>query len=113
VAVVGPETAWPGPESTCLGDISAADGLGNTILIAEEADSGIIWLEPRDLELNDMEYTVNPRLGRGMSSKHPRKAMACFGDGMVRPLPNDLPPETLRALLTISGGEEVSQDEFP
>jgi hypothetical protein len=34
-------------------------------------------------------------------------AQAALADGSVRTLPDDTPPATVRALLTIAGGEQV------
>ncbi len=39
VAVVGPETMWPGSQSTKLSDIG--DGTSNTLMVVEIANSGI------------------------------------------------------------------------
>ncbi len=50
VAVVGPETLWPGDRAVRLDDVT--DGLGNTLLVVEIANSGIHWLEPRDLHVS-------------------------------------------------------------
>jgi len=106
LAVVGPGTAWPGTESVSFGDMK--DGPENTIVLVEVADSGIHWMEPRDLHLVQMARGINPAQGQGISSHHPGLAMAGFGDGAVRSLSNDeLTPQLLEALLTIAGGEEV------
>ena len=53
VAVVGPNTAWPGEKSRKLGPADFPGGVSNTIMVVEVADSGIAWAEPRDFSLDD------------------------------------------------------------
>ena len=110
VAVVGPGTAWPGTKSTKLADFS--DGTGNTLLIVEVADSGIHWMEPRDLHVLQMNPNINGKPGQGISSNHSGGAIVAFADGSAYFLSDDLPPETIKALLTIDGGEEVSPEDW-
>jgi hypothetical protein len=110
VAVVGPRTAWPGSKSTKLADFS--DGTANTLLIVEVADSGIHWMEPRDLHVLQMNPKINSKSGQGISSHHPGEACVVFADGCVRFLSDDLPPKTVKAMLTIDGGEEVSPEDW-
>ncbi|MBI3864463.1 MAG: DUF1559 domain-containing protein [Planctomycetia bacterium] len=105
VAVVGPETAWPGERA--LKSREMTDGTTTTILVVEVADSGINWLEPRDLKLADMMLTINGPSGNCISSAHTDCARVGFADGHVNSLSNSLNPETVRALLTRNGGERV------
>jgi len=62
VVIVGPRTLWPG--STSVGfDAGSSD----TLLVLEIRDSGIGWMEPRDLEFDEAWAPVNsahPRLER-------------------------------------------------
>ncbi len=67
VAVVGPETAWPGAESRSKKDIR--DGPSNTILLVEMAESGIPWMKPEDLNFDRMTFQVNEGSGKGPGSK--------------------------------------------
>ncbi|MBI3467166.1 MAG: DUF1559 domain-containing protein, partial [Planctomycetes bacterium] len=48
LAVVGPETIWPGDKPVAIRQIR--DGVSNTIALVEVANSGIQWMEPRDLD---------------------------------------------------------------
>jgi prepilin-type processing-associated H-X9-DG protein len=110
LAVVGPNTAWPGSQPTCIMDFT--DGTSNTLLLVEVANSGIHWMEPRDLHVLQMAPTVNPAAGQGVSSLHPGGANAAFADGSVRFLPDNTSPEQLRAMLTRSGGESVELEDL-
>ena len=106
VAVVGPNTAWPGEKSLCLEDFT--DGPQNTILLVEVADSGIHWMEPRDLHVGQMAPGINPKSGQGISSLHQGGANVVFADGHVEWLREDqITPEQFQALLTPAGGEKV------
>jgi hypothetical protein len=108
LAVVGPETAWPGARAVSMAKIK--DGSSNTILVVESHNTGIHWMEPRDLHTTQMPQSICPTQGQGICSLHgPKRELAqvVFADGSVRALTNDTPPTTVRALLTIAGGEEV------
>jgi hypothetical protein len=110
LAVVGPGTAWPVPGQTQLRDFR--DGTSNSILVVEVVDSGIHWMEPRDLKLEDLPLAVNPESGKGISSNHIGGACICFADGAIHFLSNDLAAETLRKMITIDGGEMILRDEI-
>lgn len=106
VAVIGPKTTFRETGLVRLADI--LDGTSNTILLVEVHNSGIHWLEPRDLDIHQMPLAINPPQGQGISSAHNHGANVAFADGSVRFLTNDTPPATLRALLTRSGKESVA-----
>lgn len=110
VAVVGPDTAWPGSKCTKTADFG--DGTASTILLIEVKDSGIHWMEPRDLDISQMAPGINTTSGKGISSNHPGGAIVVFADGHTRFVSEDVSPATIRALLTRNGGEEVDPDEF-
>ncbi|MBI3860276.1 MAG: DUF1559 domain-containing protein [Planctomycetia bacterium] len=104
LAVVGDETAWPGPRPTTIGEMK--DGTSETLLLIEVTNSGIHWMEPRDLHVLQMAPSINAKAGQGISSRHKSGANSLMADGAVRFLPDSLPAETLRGLLTIDGGEK-------
>jgi prepilin-type processing-associated H-X9-DG protein len=97
VAVVGEETAWPGDRPRRIREIR--DGTSRTIQVVETVDSGIHWMEPRDLTMEEAE--------QGLRSGHPGGSNAVFCDSHVQFLPNDIPPDVLRAMLTCAGQEPV------
>jgi hypothetical protein len=102
VAVVGPETAWRGDKGVPLGEVT--DYGSETVLIVEVADSDINWMEPRDMSFEQALAGVNVDMRHGISSYHRGGAFCGFlyGSAFLR---DGTPPETLKALLTISGGE--------
>ncbi|HUT91794.1 MAG TPA: DUF1559 domain-containing protein [Thermoguttaceae bacterium] len=111
LAVVGPGTAWPVPGQTRIADFK--DGASNSILIVEVLDSGIHWMEPRDLKLEELELAINPKSGQGITSRHIGGACVLLADGSVHFLPSDTAPETLRSLFTIADGEPDPWDDLP
>lgn len=106
VAIVGPETMWPGATARKLSDVS--DATDATILVAEVTGLNIPWLEPRDLDFATMKFELNSRTGESISSHHDGGANVWMADAKRCWLPNRTPPETVRALLTATGREPVS-----
>jgi prepilin-type processing-associated H-X9-DG protein len=98
VAVVGSQTAWPGSRGLKLSEIT--DDHASTILVLEVASSRIHWMEPKDPTLDEI-------LSSGLSSHHAGYVNALFADGQVRRIRTDVGRETLKALLTVNGGETI------
>lgn len=105
VAIIGPETLWRGDRSTKFDDIK--DGTSNTLMIVEVVNSGIHWMEPRDLHVLQMAPTINAKSGQGISSPHTGGAYAMLVDGSVRFVNDQITAETIRGLLTVNGGETI------
>lgn len=111
VAITGPGTIFPGgDDSVSLDDIT--DGPENTILLVEIADSEIHWSEPRDLHIDQMSFTINDPAKPSISSPHQLGPGVVFADGYYCRIAKSMPPETLKALMTISGGENVSRKKL-
>ena len=109
--IVGPHAISDGPTARMGREIT--DGCSNTIMVAECAGAGINWLEPRDLNTEEMTFHIKsdwdesqPRTS-DISSCHSEVANVGFCDGSVRCLTTDLDPKTIKAMTTIDGGEEV------
>lgn len=107
VAVVGSRTAWPG--SSSLDPNSVTDGVEETLWVVEVKNSGIHWMEPRDLDIRTMPLKINSNAGSGLGSNHAKGCNAACCDGSVHYLPDDMPAATLRALLTRDGGEDPTR----
>lgn len=118
VAVIGPDAAWSGSRPVSLDDFT--DDPSETLHVVEIANSGIHWMEPRDLNVSEMTLEVNPKSGRGISSlhtayrwpRHPGSANVAFADGRERLLWENTSAKELRAMLTRSGGEPVDLEDF-
>lgn len=110
LAVVGPGMAWQEGKSMKLTDIT--DDHDSTLLLVEVANSGVHWMEPRDLHVLQMAPTINAKAGQGISSRHDGGAHAVTVGRTCRFLSEILPAATIRALLTIDGGEQISEGDF-
>lgn len=107
VLIVGPGTAFPGQNTTSLAGMQ--DGPANTILLAEVANSDIHWMEPRDLAVDRMSFQVNDPARPSISSPHRVGPAVVFADGITAyRLEPSLRPQTLKALTTIAGHENVT-----
>jgi len=103
--VAGPGTIWPGTAQVSNSQIT--DGTSNTMLPVEVVNSGINWMEPRDLDLTKRSPGINSRSGLGVSSNHSGVVCAQFADGRTVTLDESITEKQLKALLTIAGGEKV------
>jgi len=111
VVVAGPDTPFPGSQSTKFDDFK--DGMENTILLTEMSNSDICWLEPRDLDATTMSFQVNDRKRPSISSVSWREPYIVFADSIhTYPVPQHTPPEVLKALTTIAGGEAVTREQI-
>ncbi len=105
LAIVGPGTAFPQDSRVSLDDIT--DGPANTIIVAEVFNSGVHWLEPRDLHIEEMSFRINDRSRPSISGWRGEPPLVLFADGRVARLSPAIPAPTLRGLLTIAGGETI------
>ena len=62
VAVAGPGTAWRGPTPTRRRDFPSDPS--KVVLVAEVANPGIRWSEPRDLPLSEMDSHIKRHVGQ-------------------------------------------------
>lgn len=106
VAVIGPHTCWPGSEPVRVSDIT--DGTSETLFVVEIHNSGIHWMEPRDLKVTQMPQMINAP-GMGYSSAHVGGAHGLLADGSVRFLSEKTPAETLRRLIERDDGEPAGE----
>ncbi len=110
VAIVGGETVWPGTHRVGIPEIH--DGTSRTIIVAEMAGSGINMAEPRDVTFEAAAQGIQPPAGPGgIRLPIPTAANFLFSDGSVHFLTDDLPSETLRALITKDGDENADIPE--
>lgn len=111
VVITGARTAFPEREMTKLSDF--VDGEANTILVAEVAHSRIHWMEPRDLDVNDMAFAIDDPKRPSISSVHANGPAVVFADGIrayrIHP---SVSPRSLEALSTVAGGERVTREKL-
>jgi hypothetical protein len=108
VAVIGPKTVFPGARAMPVSEITDP---ANTIFVVETSNSGIHWLEPRDISIDDALRGINKRPGPSISSFHVdffyrslNNAFVAFGDGEVRSVNNEvIDRKVLEQLLEAKG----------
>ncbi len=68
---------------------------------------GTVWLEPIDLATEATDWLMNTR-ERGLGSRHADGGLhVLMANGDVHWLDESIPPEILRGLTTINGGESI------
>jgi prepilin-type processing-associated H-X9-DG protein len=77
------------------------DGTSNTIMAVEAAEA-VPWTKPEPLEYDPKKPLPKLHFSEGGVCN------VLFGDGSVRAIRKDLAEKTLRALITRSGGETIS-----
>ncbi len=100
-----PTSGQPGHPIRGRAFVGIPDGVANTLFVAEAADP-VVWTKPDELAYdgatpNDLKPL--PKLG----GVFPGGFHGVMGDGQVNWFPESMPEATLRALITVSGGEVV------
>jgi hypothetical protein len=99
LAVTGPGTAWSSDKPSRPGPRRIVND--RRVLLVEVENSGINWMEPKDLTVDQAIAGLTCRSGPRISSGHDaRLANAVLADGELVELPTDLSPELLRIALT-------------
>jgi prepilin-type processing-associated H-X9-DG protein len=80
------------------------DGTSNTIALIEVSPLSKSWMEPVDFDERE--------LAKKIQSPHLGGTQAAYVDGSVRFLQATIREQTLRALLTHSGGEQVRDEDW-
>ena len=86
--LVGPETLFPYDQATAIRDLTNI--AGDRIMLVERADSGILWIEPGDLEIENMRFQVNGG-PQEIGSHHLGGAFSANISGEAEFLRDDLP----------------------
>jgi hypothetical protein len=104
LAVIGPNTLWPGTSNRMNDEVT--DSHSSTIMLVENDGEDVHWMEPRYLQSETMSYEVNN--AAGVSSKYLAPAVVML-DGSLKRLKEELPEDAFRALTTVNGGENISE----
>ena len=100
--------APPGGGTTAPKDIT--DGVSGTVMLVESPATGMSWMEPKDVTLQNLKMRINVKDGIG--NLHERGAQVATADGQIHFLRQNAPTEFLRAMFTRSGGEVVPWAEL-
>jgi len=127
VAITGPGTIWEkrtDKDGKEIGQDNAfTDDPNATILLVETVDSGIHWMEPRDLTIKEvlsgedglcLAATSNHDLHDGyfVETINQSRGNLIMADGAVKYCRGRITRKGLKALLTTDGGESISPDDF-
>jgi hypothetical protein len=99
VTITGHGTAFEEDRTVRLADLA-----GDTILLIEMADSGIHWMEPGDLDVEDVPESIT----RGVDAVG---VLVVFADGAVWLLRPDVPLSELKKFFTIESAKRYDRDE--
>ena len=107
VLAVGSDSLFSGTDSP-VGLRDVRDGTSNTIMVMHVGEKyAVEWTKP-----DDIPFEVE-KIREAMFEGAGGKAAVGFADGSARFLPDSIDEQTLRALLTRSGGEVVQQTGEP
>jgi prepilin-type processing-associated H-X9-DG protein len=107
VMIVG-KGAFGGLPNEAIRVSDIRDGTSNTIMIVEVTGSGIPWMEPRDLSVEEIQREINDGSGKWISSKHPGGVNVALCDGSVRFLAQTIDRNILRSLIDPNDGMRVN-----
>jgi prepilin-type processing-associated H-X9-DG protein len=105
--ITGEGTIGGLPNET-TGFVDILDGSSNTVVVVEVVGSGVHWMEPRDLSLEELSFMLNDGTGNGPSSNHPGGAMVLMADGSVHFLADGLDTQLLENMLRKNDGNAIS-----
>lgn len=119
--ITGPGTLFPpAPSSSPAGTFrplsprAITDDPSQTLLVVEASTSTSnfypSWLEPRDLDVTSMQGLIGTSPGREIGGIHSDGAVVATIDGRSHFLSDQTPPSTVMALISVSGGEPLSDD---
>lgn len=90
-----PDTIWPGRTAAK----PATDGSDDDkILLIEVINSDILWMEARDLTVEQALDAIQPKSGIGIGSRHREGVHYVTVGGEVRTLDPDIDRESLRRM---------------
>lgn len=109
VRISGKTTPFPDDRVVSASEFSG--GASNTILLVEMHNSGIHWMEPRDITIDQAIDGIRMKSKPPVKGSHaiisPRGGTwAAFADGSVRFLNSNIDPKLLRSLLEIDNPDK-------
>ena len=105
VAIVGPGTMWHGAHPCTVSEIT--DGTSNTIMLVEVRNSGINWLEPRDLTAPELKARILAKRWRERPRNHHSGGHVLMVDASVHWLSDEDLLKRLDALISINGNDSI------
>ncbi len=111
--ITGRGTVLDRDESVSLQSILDHDSKANTLILVEAVNTGVHWMEPRDLSIDDIDKAFDVNAGKFMSSYHSGGANVVYADSRAVFMLDTIDRTVLRALFTYKGGEVLSDPDLP
>ncbi|HUG93892.1 MAG TPA: DUF1559 domain-containing protein [Planctomycetaceae bacterium] len=102
-AISGPGCAFDADRARRIPEFQ--DGTSVSLMVVESPGTPVHWMQPVDVSADELLRSL-PSV---KDVPHQGGIMILMGDGAVRYLASNVPPETLRALTTIAGGDEPGE----
>jgi type II secretory pathway pseudopilin PulG len=109
VGIVGKGTPWRGTSPLRMQDMHGRSR--KIVWFVEVANSGINWMEPRDISLEQALVGIN--VAGGIQSNYADGLPAQLMPYGCEFLPVGTPPEAFRAMLTVTGGKDEASETAP
>ena len=109
MVVVGKNSVFR--EDGCTTNLEIRDGMSETILVVESNIGSVRWLQPTDLNVKKMDFSINGS-GNAIGGCQPDGANVLMADGNTRFLRNDTSPDYVEAMITRNGDELIPFDEI-
>ncbi len=110
VVLTGKGAVFDGDKAATIDDMAKRAGPSNMLLVVEVSGSGINWLQPDDLPLDDWNKPGGP-FGNGSADNHPGRFNALYGDGHVEHLSRPISLQELKQMSTIGSEDEPAEVE--
>lgn len=111
VLITGPGTAFREPgKGAKISEIT--DGTSNTICMVESANTGVVWTQPTDLDVAQLDMIIHDLKDAkpGQLSSADQVMNAGFFDGSVRGISKNVPPAELKKAFESSDGQSPRLD---
>lgn len=111
VVVNGPNCIFNHDQVKSRQQIERGDGTAFTLLHVEQSRDPILWLQPLDYDLDEVDKTFGTP-NSAVSSKHPLGFNAIYADGHGQFISHEIDPAVLKSLLTVDGGETIDDSKL-
>lgn len=106
-AVVGQHTMWPESGSQAIDDVNnVIDPLAQKLFAVEVTNSGIHWMEPRDLHFDTMNFRIDNQDAAGIGSCNKAGPLALLVNGRVDALDQNTDATILKSMLIIDDEQQ-------